>query len=67
MNIKCGSCDKIFTAKRNLNRHIKNLHKDDHNNSNKSNNERDNNANQGTYPLSQLVEEAEMTIEETYV
>ena len=26
MNIKCGPCDKIFTAKRNLNRHIKNLH-----------------------------------------
>ena len=64
MNMKCGSCDKVFSAKRNLNRHKKNVHKDDQNDSNNSNHERDDgNANQGsTDPLSQLVEDAEMIV-----
>ena len=64
MNLKCGSCDKVFMAKRNLNRHMKNIHKDDHNDSNNSNHEKeDGNANKGTDTLSQLVEDAEMIIE----
>ena len=62
-NVKCDNCDKIFSAKRNLKRHCKNVHKTQDDSTNSNNDNDDNNSNPRNDPLTEMVERAEILIQ----
>ena len=62
-NVKCDYCDKIFSAKRNLKRHVKNVHKTQDESTNSNHDNDDNNSNQRNDPLSDMVERAEFVMQ----